>query len=328
MCKLTYMSNNLTRLLILTLISSSISSAALAQTQAAAPLLTPQIPQADLVPIEDLPPSNSSPLKLTPGQPLTVGTDGLDINPTDDVNLARQQVAAYPDNAEAAFILAVALTRTSRVEQALKEVRRAKKLAEAQGGPAYFDKMIARYEEMLRFYPEDNKVRYGLAWAYYMKAYLLSDESRRMARNLQPPQPKASKNADLLMKGLGILGALAFSQPPPASSIPHIQGALERATPEYVPQIRRYYELSLQKLDELIARNPKDVWARAYRAHLKAEYTGNLQEAVQSWKLCQKMEPNNPAAYFFLSDASIRQGNLQGGLENITKALQLRAQGQ
>ena len=39
----------------------------------------------------------------------------------------------------------MALTRTSMVEEALHEVRRARKLSEAKGGPAYFDHMINEY---------------------------------------------------------------------------------------------------------------------------------------------------------------------------------------
>src|SRR6516164_6256763 len=118
-------------------------------------------------------------LLLKPGQPVAVNMQTEDIAVTEDVNLAKEQVAAYPESPEASFILAVALTRTSRVEEALKEVRRARKLADKQGGPAYFDHMIGEYEEMLKSYPDDNRVRYGLAWAYYMKAYVLARYSKK-----------------------------------------------------------------------------------------------------------------------------------------------------
>lgn len=122
---------------------------------------------------------------LKPGQPIVIGSETEDVQPTDDVNLAREQALHFPDNAEASFILAVALTRTSRVEEALQEVRRARRLAQAAGGPAYFDKMIKSYEEMLQSV-DDPRVRYSLAWAYYMKAYLLAQDSRRAQMNPVP----------------------------------------------------------------------------------------------------------------------------------------------
>ncbi|MBI2810480.1 MAG: hypothetical protein HYX67_06610 [Candidatus Melainabacteria bacterium] len=148
-------------------VQNSASSAASAAVQAAAS------PSAVIAPTAD----PSSKVLLKPGQPLSLNMAAEDLVPTDNVELARQQALAYPDSAEAAFILAVAMSRTSKVEDALKEVRRARRLAEASGGAVYFDKMISSYEEMLKSYPDDNRVRYGLAWAYYMKAYLLAKKN-------------------------------------------------------------------------------------------------------------------------------------------------------
>ncbi|MBI4534171.1 MAG: hypothetical protein HY711_09540, partial [Candidatus Melainabacteria bacterium] len=208
-----------------------------------------------------------------PGETLSFSTDTEDLVPTDDPELARKQVASYPDNPEASFILAVALTRTSHVEEALSEVRRARKLAIAKGGPAYFDKMITVYEEMLKCYPKENRVRYGLAWAYYMKAYLLARESRHLAKQaaLQAESTNAHNPGQ---------SATVLTQSQVAVKIPHIQGALEKANPAMQPQIKKYYEAALGKLDELLAQCPEDIWAKVYRAFLKAEYTGNLEEAM------------------------------------------------
>src|SRR5579883_35025 len=46
-------------------------------------------------------------LMLKPGQPVVVNMQTEDIAVTEDVNLAKEQVAAYPDSPEASFILAV-----------------------------------------------------------------------------------------------------------------------------------------------------------------------------------------------------------------------------
>lgn len=306
---------------------------------------------------------------------LSIGTDTQDLVPTDDVDLASKQVQAFPDSPEASFILAVALTRTSRVEDALKEVRRARKLAEAKGGAAYFDKMIATYEDLLKNFPNENRVRYGLAWAYYMKAYLLANYSKKVAAwkaaNGDPAAALAAQNKGDTKAGAGsgaanaatlsnskssaqanaktvdaakatlqaavkpgksmdinnILGAVTSIAQGNTSALPKIPSIMDNVDPADVPQIRKYYELGLNKLDELLAQKPDDVWARVYRAHLKAEYSGNLDEAMQTWTSCREKFPNNPASYFFLGEGYLKQGNLKESLNNVSRAVALRAMG-
>ena len=125
---------------------------------------------------------------IKPGQALELSSAQEDLQPTDDINVAREQKDKYADSPEAHFIYAVALTRTSRVEEALQEVRTARRLAMQQpgGGYNYFDKMIKSYEDVLSNAPDDNRIRYGLAWAYYMKAYLLAQDSKKAQKNYRP----------------------------------------------------------------------------------------------------------------------------------------------
>jgi tetratricopeptide (TPR) repeat protein len=278
---------------------------------------------------------------LTPGKPITINTATEDIQPTDDAELAKRQLDAYPDNPEAAFILAVALTRTSRVEEALKEVRHARRLAEAKGGAQYFDKMIESYEKMLTYCPDDNRVRYDLAWAYYMKAYLLTQDAKRAARDAAPavpppPQQTAEKgknvnaaqvNNVLSMLAPGLGQNLPTSGKVSSTQLPHIPGALEGAPPAVVPQVKQYYELALKNLDDLLAKKPDDMWARVYRAHLYAEYSGDLAGAMKVWQECAKQAPQNPAPAFFLAEAYLKVGNLKESFSNISRALALRALG-
>lgn len=272
----------------------------------------------------------TSKLLLKPGAPLTVSTEAEDLVPTDDVDLARQQSIAYPDNPEASFIYAVALTRTSRVEEALKEIRRARRLADRQGGPLYFDKMIKTYEEMLKSYPDENRVRYGLAWAYYMKAYLLAKHSKAQtamaAQNAGVnPEPQKPQTQPSGWMGQWAQASLPKGIVPGANGeMPHIKGALEQAAPSVVAQVRTYYQEALRNLDELLSRNPDDVWALAYRAHLNAEYTGDLTQSMEVWRGLTTRFPNNPAAYFFLGEGYLKQGNLKECLNNISKAIALR----
>jgi len=295
---------------------------------------------------------------LKPGQPVSVGMKSEDICVTDDVNLASEQAAAFPDSPDASFILAVALTRTSMVEQALAEVRRARNLAAKEGGPAYFDKMIAVYEDMLKDYPNDNRLRYGLAWAYYMKAYVLAKYSKGFVKpesstTVGAVPPSAAPNDTILKPqdpvngapaapakdwrplwvsalatsapGLGLWGDGSQGSSQPA--LPYLKGALEQAPPAVVPQIRAYYEAALKNLDELLVRNPNDVWALVYRAFLNAEYTGDLKDAMEVWRACQIKYPDNPAPYFFLGEGYLKEGNLKESLHNISRAVALRAIG-
>lgn len=289
-------------------------------------------------------PACAQKIVVRPGIPITVTTQTEDLVPTDDPELAKKQVDAYPDSAEASFIYAVALTRTSRVEEALKEIRKARRLAEKDGGPQYFDKMIASYEEMVQNYPDENRVRYGLAWAYYMKAYLVARQSKKQQEYQEKLKQQAqAKDAGLANKdgktaAPGWLNAWATPYMPKdkdgnpikipelktGADAPHIKGALEQATPSTVPKVKAYYQSALNNLDELIRRKPDDVWAIAYRAHLNLEFSGDLDSSMAVWKDCAQRFPDNPAAYFFLGEGYLKQGNLKECLSNISRAIALR----
>jgi hypothetical protein len=264
---------------------------------------------------------------VKPGQEISIGTDADALVITDDVNLAKAQAAKYPNDPEAHFILAVALTKTSYVEEALKEVRFARRLAQTQGGAAYFDKMITQDENILINSPKDNRVRYSLAWAYYMKAYLIGQDSRRKIKMMQqagllPQSPQASLPIPAVAQQLAqSIGVAAPSKMAP------IQGAIDGIDPKDAPLVKKYFEQALKNLDQLLAQEPGDVWARVYRAHLKAEYTGNLDEAMKTWHVCQQQAPDNPAPYFFLGEGYLKQGNLKECLNNVSRAVALRAMG-
>ena len=283
-----------------------------------------------------------------PGEALSINTDTEDVVATYDIDLAKRQVAAYPDSPEASFILAVALTRTSRVEEALKEVRRARRLAESKGDPSYFDKMISSYERMLKSYPDENQVRYTLAWAYYMKAYLLARYSRNHASSAAkvintaagantpaacdktaattaaaPPETTPPNTVASGTKGTDLTGLIPAS----VSPIPFLPSMLDNVAAADAPRIKQCYQSAISRLDELIGKQPKDIWALVYRAHLKAEYTGNLEEAMSTWTSVQKQYPNNPAPYFFLGEGYLKQGNLRESINNVSRAISLRALG-
>ncbi|MBP6594717.1 MAG: tetratricopeptide repeat protein [Candidatus Obscuribacter sp.] len=279
---------------------------------------------------------------LAPGKALVVNTGFEDIVCTNDVTLARKQRENFADSPEASFIYAVALSRTCMVEDALKEVRRARKLAEKQGGPAYFDKMIKSYEDMLTYYPDDNQVRYHLAWAYYMKAYVLAKYSHQntaykewLDNAKNPPNKDAVANKDAAANKDAVAKkdtetnkdaeeSTGKSSGSVLSDMTHIQKTVSGASPQAIPQIQQYYKLALDKLDQVIARDPGDTWARIYRAHLALESSGKLDESIAQWEMAKQQNPNNPAPYFFLGEGFLKQGNLKECLRNVSKAIALR----
>jgi tetratricopeptide (TPR) repeat protein len=417
-----------------------------------------------------------------PGMEFSIGAANEQIKVTNDAKLAREQVSNSPDSPEAHFVLAVALTRTSQVEEALKEIRTARKLSQQKGGAVYFDQMIGEYEDMLKSYPEDNQIRYHLAWAYYMKAYVLARYSKQVAPKppavatvapaaagstpavsakpssagtasgtvangtaaegtapaastaasknwqsefvaqnsvLKPEElaeddspnigtagkaateaatksdssdktasadksesgdPKAKKSkkggkehaaklsSDKKIaenspdKGYVNLGEendapkidatkTAFTPPTvqpanaaagggnknfwanPLGNLPNLgpitgmEYATANAAPEVIPQVKAYYRRALKKLDEVIEREPDDMFANLYRAHLKAEYSGDIDSAMKVWESCRDAHPNSPAPYFFLGEGYLKKGNLGQCLTNVSKAIALRSTG-
>jgi tetratricopeptide (TPR) repeat protein len=93
------------------------------------------------------------------------------------------------------------------------------------------------------------------------------------------------------------------------------------------PQLKIYYETALKHLDEVLEKNPNDVWSLVYRAFLRAEYTGNLADSMKVWRACKDKFPDNPAPYFFLGEGYLKEGNLKESLQNISRAIALRALG-
>ena len=137
---------------------------------------------------------------------------------------------------------------------------------------------------MLGYYPDDIKVRYHLAWGYYMKAYLLAEYSKRVQKaNLgtkivSAKQPKAKdwhkQWVNSIVKPEDDTEAITTNEPVSVDNksrekpnkkktgrlIP-MEQVMRKAAPSAVPKIKEYYEAALRNLDELLAREPKDVWS-------------------------------------------------------------------
>jgi hypothetical protein len=85
-------------------------------------------------------------LPILAQEPLQIGTETEDISLTDDLNIAKAQVLKYQDNPEAHFNLAIALSRTSLVEEAVKELRKTKLLIRRSENAGTIDKKINEYK--------------------------------------------------------------------------------------------------------------------------------------------------------------------------------------
>jgi tetratricopeptide (TPR) repeat protein len=277
------------------------------------------------------PPVTRSNTTWRPGVILTGSTGDQELSATCDLGLAEQQAQQFPTSPEAAFIYAVALTKTSEVERALKEVRRARNLAQATGDPNYFDRAVGQYEETLKAEPDNNCIRYGLGWGYYMEAYLFAERARKQVQQQeilagQMPRKKSKLNTDLF-GGASILASVLTGTRPDATVVPHIPGALEDTPAWAQPQIKIYYQKCLAALDGVVVRDPKDAWAAVYGAHVREEYDGNHDLALAKLEALKKTHPENPAAAFFLADAYARSGNIVAGASSLSQALKLHMQG-
>ena len=240
-------------------------------------------------------------------EPIQISTETEDISLTDDINIARAQVSRYPDNPEAHFNLAIALSRTSRVEDAIKELRKTKLLIRKPENAGTIDKKINEYKEILNNNPnaeELNNIRYRLAFSHYLKAYLIAKNNVKNEGKKEKKENKTKDPAKLNLFSSKILSA-----------------------DDKDPSIKKNLDRSLTYFKDLLKINPKDAWAKVYYAFILAEQYNEINKAKELWIEITKDIPTNPAPYFFLGELHIKEGKLKEGILEISQALLLRSQG-
>jgi tetratricopeptide (TPR) repeat protein len=241
-------------------------------------------------------------------EPLMINTDTEDISLTDDLDIAKAQVEKYPDNAEAHFNLAIALSRTSYVEQSIKELRKTKKLIRKPENAGLIDKKIDEYKEILKHSPDNasvNNIRYRLAFTHYLKAYFISKEIEKKEKL----ENKTTEKSKEKKKNAGI--DLFSNQ--------------KLIKIDNDPQIKESLEQSLSYFKEVLKHDPNDSWAKVYYGFILAEQFDDFQKAKKLWNEVVKQDPSNPAPHLFLGEAKIKEGNLKEGLLEITQAILLRS---
>lgn len=236
-----------------------------------------------------------------PEEPLKISTETEDISLTDDINVAKAQVEKYPDNPEAHFNLAIALSRTSLVEEAIKELRKTKNLIRKTGSTEIIDKKIVEYNEIIKNSEDStlNNIRYRLAFSHYLKAYL--------------------KNKDLEKKEKERTGNIEKKN--------NIFAPANLAYTEKEPLIKENLEKSIHYFKEVLKYNPNDNWAKIYYGFILAEQMGKINDAKELWSQVKNNDPNNPAPYFFLGELHIKEGDLKKGITEISQAILLRSLG-
>lgn len=233
-------------------------------------------------------------------EPIQLSTETEDIALTDDVNIARAQVAKYPDNPEAHFNLAIALSHTSFVEESIKELRKTKILIRKEKNAGTIDKKIDEYKEMIKSNPKANNIRYRLAFCHYLKAYLIN----KKLKESEGENKSKNKKTKLDLLGSNLLSLNKNNL-----------------------QIKENLELSTSYFKELLKIDPNDNWAKVYYGFILAEQMGETEKARGLWNEVVKQDPNNPAPHFFLGELQIKEGKLKEGIMEISQAILLRSLG-
>lgn len=242
------------------------------------------------------------PLPVNCQEPIQLDAEQEDIALTDNIAIAKAQVEKFPDNPEAHFNLAIALSRTSLVEEAIKELRTTKMLMRKSENSNLIDHKINEYKKMLRDDPGANNIRYRLAFCHYLKAYFLAKKKKKELA-LKKQKEKTDKDS------LNLLDS----------------DKLYIETDD--PEIKHSLATSIGYFQELLNKNPNDVWTKVYYGFILAEQFNDIEKARKLWLEAMQQYPTNPAPHFFIGELYIKEGNLKEGVAEIAKALLLRAQG-
>lgn len=244
-------------------------------------------------------------------EPLMIGTETEDISLTDDLNIAKAQVLKYPENPEAHFNLAIALSRTSLVEEAIKELRATKKLIRKEQNAGLIDKKIEEYNKMLKSDPDAHNIRYRLAFSYYLKAYYVAKDIEKLEKQKEANEPKEKKENNKSNNSFSL----------------NIFDSKRLAIVNENKEVKENLKNSLNSFEEILEKSPDDNWAKIYYAFILAEQFKDFEKSKKLWLEVKRDSPSNPAPYFFLGELHIKDGDLKKGIEEISKALILRASG-
>lgn len=88
----------------------------------------------------------------------------------------------------------------------------------------------------------------------------------------------------------------------------------------------QFYSLAETTLRQVIALDPKDLWARNYLGFVLVDMdeTRHLDEAISLWEGALALQPDNPGANLMLGEAYLKKGNLRKAVQYGAKGLENR----
>ena len=256
-------------------------------------------------------------------EPFMLKTDTEDISLTDDVQTAKAQVNKYPDNPEAHFNLAIALSKTSAVEEAIEEFHITKKMILNKGDIGIIDKKISEYSQMLKDDPNAHNIRYRLAFSHYLKAYFISKEKFKKEKAEKKQQIKKLKKEGKMDEAL----ALEKQMEEEKKIHTNIFDSDKAKTDDSNPEVSLNLQKSVDYFKENVQKNPTDPWTKIYYGFVLAEQYNDFDSAKKLWYEVKTQYPNNPAPYFFIGESLLKDGKLKEGLTEIAQAVLLRSAG-
>lgn len=86
-----------------------------------------------------------------------------------------------------------------------------------------------------------------------------------------------------------------------------------------------FYEKAKTVLNQIITLNPNDIWSRNYLGVIVSENGKELPKAISIWEESLNIDTqHNPGAYLLLSQAYLKQGDLQKALTYGAKGLEVK----
>jgi tetratricopeptide (TPR) repeat protein len=84
-----------------------------------------------------------------------------------------------------------------------------------------------------------------------------------------------------------------------------------------------FREKAVHEFEEIIKRDPKNIWAYNYMGYVFAE-DNNLDKSIPIWKKSISIDPDEPITHFVLGHAYLRKGDYLKGLSEISTAYKLK----
>jgi len=90
---------------------------------------------------------------------------------TNDVQTAKAQAEAHPDDPEAHFLYAAALSRSPYLMEAFQELKKTKEILKQKQDFEFIDRTLTSYNALVKADPDNTVLLYRVSLAYFLKGY-------------------------------------------------------------------------------------------------------------------------------------------------------------